>query len=942
MVSIHKISFKGDLLNNVVKKNTSTQTPLKLTTNSNEILIKPNDTNKNETKNSSPFLGGNKLAIASSVISMATLGIGIVYLTKHGKLIQQLKQVSRNNSQNIKNIGTEITNNISVQMEKINNKISQAGTKLEKNVNELNERISGLGKWQDGQISGLREDLSRRISGVMTPVKGGSVEEIMVSPVMVNGQELRLASVMHEYGKNTEKLEHALRSESTKTIFGFNNRINIPKGSITLRMPTSEFKGFSSTGGMAVVPREIVANLGAIVNGKQQIRLIVDTPMYIGQVEDNVFYSIQKRADGLFDYVTSKTGKPFVEGLEKIGTMRLPIYTDKGKTTEFVDMFLARDIEQVVDLDLLKPWLSKGLQKELRNAEKTGNAFELNWNALKIKYNPEKGDIKPTARVKYDTVFYHNDKFNMDGPVVQKQTKNIYNNLTHNSGETERFIYFDKYFYEGLLHSEEAAAEKLGADVIIGNDWQTGAISAMLKLLTTAKKSFGLDPKIADKVYNTPIVTIIHNAGLAGNVWHSQDKLLNVMFGEHAAMITKNAWMPKNVSLGVESLNGLFHGSNLNPQTMASVYSDVLIPVSKGYGHEMASHSGFGGANHDIFRMRARYHEYSDIEHLKYIARQNGFNPELVTSLNTAYRPITNGCDRVNNMLTDKAAVKLQQDLGITQGSIRPKISNESVFEFHQHNKEGYLNKVIADVNTAKTGKSNPMNIELPELTDLTGVTKDTMVVSTAGRIVDQKGLDIWAESIEEFLSRHQGGDLPVFYTQGVGDQVFIDKLLEVKRRVASRFGKQASDRIVFAKLFSEPGRYDGCKLMSDFTVMSSWFEPCGLVHKEISSYSGAIPIVNKVGGLTDGLENGVNAIFSEFRPKFENYNDALNFNRHAFANALDEAYNLYNNKEKFKRVLENSYNANHSWLKKGGAMEEYAKVLVDLKVLKPEVLKFN
>lgn len=48
---------------------------------------------------------------------------------------------------------------------------------------------------------------------------------------------------------------------------------------------------------------------------------------------------------------------------------------------------------------------------------------------------------------------------------------------------------------------------------------------------------------------------------------------------------------------------------------------------------------------------------------------------------------------------------------------------------------------------------------------------------------------------------------------------------------------------------------------MSDFTVMSSWFEPCGLVHKEIAAFSGSIPIVNKVGGLTDGLTDGVNAI---------------------------------------------------------------------------------
>ena len=123
--------------------------------------------------------------------------------------------------------------------------------------------------------------------------------------------------------------------------------------------------------------------------------------------------------------------------------------------------------------------------------------------------------------------------------------------------------------------------------------------------------------------------------------------------------------MPKGTSLNTDSLNGLFHGTNLNPQTMAAAYSDVLVPVSKGYGNEMASHSGFGGANHDIFRMRARYHEYGDIEYIKYIARENGLDQKLVPKENTTYKPITNGCDKVNNKLTEAAARKIEKAVGL-------------------------------------------------------------------------------------------------------------------------------------------------------------------------------------------------------------------------------------------------------------------------------------
>ena len=291
------------------------------------------------------------------------------------------------------------------------------------------------------------------------------------------------------------------------------------------------------------------------------------------------------------------------------------------------------------------------------------------------------------------------------------------------------------------------------------------------------------------------------------------------------------------------------------------------------------------------------------------------------------------------NCKCQKIANNIEEAVGLEKNSLKIP-TDENIVEAHNHNKEVYLNKVKDEINMARTGKGNPMNIELAEMTNLEGVTKDTPVFSTAGRIVDQKGLEIYAESIEEILERYQGqGDLPVFYAQGVGDNIFIEQLLNVKRRIAEKYGQKAADRIVFARLFSEPGRYDGCKLMSDFTIMSSWFEPCGLVHKEIAAFSGAIPIVNKVGGLTDGLTDGVNAIFANFRPKFDNYYDALKHNRWEFANAIQRAIDLFYNKAEFNKVLKNSYMADHSWLKQGGPMEEYVKTLVDLKVLKPEVL---
>ncbi|MBP3821181.1 glycogen/starch synthase [bacterium] len=915
MVSIQKISFRGENSTNLLTKYQ--------TNNKSEVLAA--DDKQAELKKIPPSV---KTSYVTSAIALASLGSATYIAVRNGKL----SKVVNNLSSKLKNSEEEIIN--------LKNELANSKEGLSK---KIEDRVSDLGKWQDGQINGLREDLSQRIQHVVMSVQSAGMKAIEVSPVDINGMQLNLATVLNGYGKHTEELEKSLRSEATRRIFGFVDRSNItPAKDLMIRVPTSEFKGFTSTGGMSIVPKEVIANLGGIINNKQNAKLIVDTPLYLGQVEDNAFYSIKRRSDGLYDYISSKSDKPIAK-LEQIDSMRIPVYTDKGKTDEVVDVFIAKDNEQIVDFELLKPWLKKDVLSNIENHLKKAEPFEINISSLKIKFDPDRGISKPFAIVKYDAVFYKHDKFRMNGPVFDGSAKNIYNNATHESGETERFIYFDKFFYEHLLKNEETSKIPLRADLIIGNDWQSGGISAMMKLLTTARKYSGLDPKVADKIYNTPIMTIMHNAGLSGDVWHSQPKLLNVMFGEHSAMITKNAWMPSNANLNGDSLNGLFHGTNLNPQTMAAAYSDVITPVSVGYGNEMASHSGFGGNNHDIFRMRGRFHEFSDIEHLKYIARQNGIDDKLVSENNIAYRPITNGCDRVNNMLTDASARKIEKAIGLETHSLRLRRQNESVYNWHRHNKEVYLNKVIQEVDMARAGKENPMNIELPELTNLSGVTKDTMVVSTAGRIVDQKGLDIFAEAIEEFLSKHsQDGNLPVFYAQGVGDKIYIDKLLQVKRNIAQKYGQQASDRIVFAKLFSEAGRYDGCKLMSDFTVMSSWFEPCGLVHKEIAAFSGAIPIVNTVGGLTDGLKDGVNAIFAKFMNKFENYNDALAFNRKAFCDAIENAYELFKDKKRFAEVLQNSYELDHSWLKSDGPMEKYAKTFVDLKVLSPEVLERN
>lgn len=894
------------------------------------------------------------LAYVSSALAVASVGASVFLAVKNGRLNKKILGLSKD----LSDANIRFTSKMDEEIKKVSDRAKDVTTaltqRIEEGLTQKEKQIRELGQWQDGQIGGLRSDLTARIDNLSSTVGASQMESILVRPVNVSGLEMQLASVHNGYGIATPQLEQELRSESTKRIFGLIDRSKmIPPDEVMVRVPTSEFVGFTKAGGMAVVPRDVIANLGAVINKKQKVKLVVDTPLYLGQVEPRKYYRIRATGDKTFEYFTQTTdGKvQKLADLELIDTMHLPIYTDKGKTQEAVEILRAKGIQQAVDFDLMFQWLEEGLAKKVSELVKKhigknpskGTPFVYTAGPLTLKFDP-RTMVKPEATIKFDTIFYKHDKFRMEGPTWADRTKNIYDNLAHEAGETERFMYFDKFFYEHLWKNEESSTIPLRADLIIGNDWHTGGITAMMRLLSIVRKHFGSSPQVAQKLYDTPILTIMHNAGLSGEVDHSQAKLLNILFGQHAEFITKNAWLTKGSGLNSDYFNCLFHGRRFNPQTMAVAYSDVVTPVSRGYGAEMANHSGFGSVNHDLYRMRGRYHEFSDMEHLKWLAKENGIDEALVKEESIAYKPITNGCDRANNMLTPKVARSLEKDLNLEPNSLQvfDKTSPQAILNVHNNNKRVYLEKIIREVDEARNGGKNPLLLEASAQTNLTGVSENTPIFSTAGRIEDQKGLDIWAQAIEEYLSKHYtDADLPVFYTQGVGQQVYIDQLLEVKQRVALKYGQKAADRIVFARVF-DTAHYKGCAMMSDFIVMSSWFEPCGLVHKELAAFSGAIPLINKVGGLAEGLKDGFNALMSEFHNKYENYSEAIGFNRNAFADAIERAVEVYKSKSKFAQMLKNSFEANHSWLKSDGPMKQYAKTFVDLKVLKPEVLEHS
>jgi len=140
-------------------------------------------------------------------------------------------------------------------------------------------------------------------------------------------------------------------------------------------------------------------------------------------------------------------------------------------------------------------------------------------------------------------------------------------------------------------------------------------------------------------------------------------------------------------------------------------------------------------------------------------------------------------------------------------------------------------------------------------------------------RLVHQKGLDLVAEAANDIVEN--GGQIAIL---GLGDPEIEHMLSSTSRRhrndigVLIGFNEPMARRIVAA---------------SDFTLMPSRFEPCGLTQMQAQRY-GALPIAHATGGLADTIDDGTTG-FLFATPS----SDALMAACHRAFDAFDDAGQL-------------------------------------------------
>lgn len=168
----------------------------------------------------------------------------------------------------------------------------------------------------------------------------------------------------------------------------------------------------------------------------------------------------------------------------------------------------------------------------------------------------------------------------------------------------------------------------------------------------------------------------------------------------------------------------------------------------------------------------------------------------------------------------------------------------------------------------------------------------DVPLIGYVSRVTAQKGFDILIDAIPDILD--QGAQ---FVLLGTGEKKYEDPMSELART--------RSDLIVWLKYDEALAHriYAG----SDFFLMPSKFEPCGL-GQMISLRYGTIPIVRSTGGLADTI---VDVTANPSRGNGFLFRD---YTSGALLEAVRRAIEFYRSKRGWKAIVQRAMSSDMSW----------------------------
>ncbi len=447
-----------------------------------------------------------------------------------------------------------------------------------------------------------------------------------------------------------------------------------------------------------------------------------------------------------------------------------------------------------------------------------------------------------------------------------------------NSNITVYFIKQDKFFKRNGIYSENGIDYKDNAsrfilfskavvrliihlyekenfklDIVHLNDWQTSLIALYIKEVYNEEAS----------LKNLKVVFTIHNLAYQGNFATDIYNLLNVSwkFFVHSRLE--------------------FYG-NVSFIKAGIILSDTVTTVSPSYAKEIQNEAEGFGLNNLLA-------ENSD----KLFGILNGVNDK-------SWNPKT------DKYLKYRYSIKSDKDSsdklfgilnGVNDKSWNPKTDKYLKYRYSiksdKDSKEKFTEKCVEEC--IKNKKLTRVSL----YKEFDFISKHFPLITMISRFDPQKGLDLIYSSFFE-LSTYDGNFIFLFSKNNYFknfEEEFIKRANRTKNiKVVFDFDESLAHRLTAG---------------SDMYLMPSKFEPCGL-NQIYSMKYGSLPIVHSVGGLKDTVINysGLKSINKATGFAFNNYSVK------DFVDTMDYAFNLYNNKKVWNKLIYNAMNKDYSLLK--------------------------
>lgn len=198
---------------------------------------------------------------------------------------------------------------------------------------------------------------------------------------------------------------------------------------------------------------------------------------------------------------------------------------------------------------------------------------------------------------------------------------------------------------------------------------------------------------------------------------------------------------------------------------------------------------------------------------------------------------------------------------------------------------KNYSTKTLKDRAENKTELQKEFNLPL---------NPDIPIFAMSGRLDQQKGIDLIMKIMPYLLKEYE----MQFIVMGHGDHRYREFFVDLEKE----FPKQVATHLM-ANWQLPRKIYAG----SDIFLLPSKFEPGGIVVIEAMRY-GAVPVVHKVGGLADTIEDFNIEKNSGTGFTFNDYSEL------SFFGAISRALEIYKSKKLWQGIVNRAMRADFSW----------------------------